>query len=533
MPPRCYLNADAAEERFGDLARRYVRALDEEDEAGRAALRAFDELGSGGLELLGLGLRGGSAALDGAPDPIRDYFAAIESQPFAVDHDLIELGARALMRHGFGYAGATRQSLFWGYSNGAAVKPLAWTGEMRTADAALGRLVETGEWLQAVIRPGALRPHAAGWQATVRVRLLNARVRAGLWSSGRWDAETWGAPLNGADSAFTLLEFSWMPLRVLRRLGFTYTEREIDGVYALWRYVGHLIGAPPGLNVDGELEAGRMLQLRELTAGPTDSDSRELVRALIDGNLQEDGTPLQRAAGRFMAGVDRAIAVAQGTGPRDSARIPNDAPRPPPPPRRAPARDRLRPRRDHRRRRGRRQIHHRRGHRGHLDQAHRRRAPGPGRRRPPTGSPSSRARSAPITTPALYEQELATVDTKAKSSLKNQLRSLRKSPGPGNYSECNRKGRKCHEVKPAIVLDIDETSLSNYEGLNATNFSQAGLVSGAVAGNDPVIAPTLDALPLRPLQGGRGLLHHRAPGRRPRPDGVEPAGGRLRPGATR
>ena len=31
-------------------------------------------------------------------------------------------------------------------------------------------------------------------------------------------------------------------------------------------------------------------------------------------------------------------------------------------------------------------------------------------------------------------------------------------------------------MKPAIVLDIDETSLSNYEGLNAANFSQAGLV---------------------------------------------------------
>ena len=90
-----------------------------------------------------------------------------------------------------------------------------------------------------------------------------------------------------------------------------------------------------------------------------------------------------------------------------------------------------------------------------------------------------------------YAQDLAAVDSKAKSSLKKQLRKLREAPGPSKYSECNRKGRKCHAVKPAIVLDIDETSLSNYEGLNAANFSQAGLVSGAVAGNDPVIAPTL------------------------------------------
>ena len=41
------------------------------------------------------------------------------------------------------------------------------------------------------------------------------------------------------------------------------------------------------------------------------------------------------------------------------------------------------------------------------------------------------------------------------------------------------------------MLDIDETSLSNYEGLNAADFSAAGSAAGAVAGNDPVIAPTL------------------------------------------
>ena len=84
-----------------------------------------------------------------------------------------------------------------------------------------------------------------------------------------------------------------------------------------------------------------------------------------------------------------------------------------------------------------------------------------------------------------------TVDARARKALSKQLKTLAGSPGPGKYSECNDKGRKCHKVKPAIVLDIDETSLSNYEGLNAANFSAAGTVTGAVAGNDPVIAPTL------------------------------------------
>ena len=45
--------------------------------------------------------------------------------------------------------------------------------------------------------------------------------------------------------------------------------------------------------------------------------------------------------------------------------------------------------------------------------------------------------------------------------------------------------------KPALVLDIDETSLSNYAALAATGFTEAGVAVGAAAGTDPAIAPTL------------------------------------------
>jgi acid phosphatase len=91
-----------------------------------------------------------------------------------------------------------------------------------------------------------------------------------------------------------------------------------------------------------------------------------------------------------------------------------------------------------------------------------------------------------------YGADLARVAAQARRSLRNQLRRLRESPGPGRYSECDRAGRRCHEVEPAIVLDIDETSLSNYAGLDEADFSQVGTVDGIVNGGDPAIAPTLD-----------------------------------------
>lgn len=91
-----------------------------------------------------------------------------------------------------------------------------------------------------------------------------------------------------------------------------------------------------------------------------------------------------------------------------------------------------------------------------------------------------------------YAADLATVGNNAERSLNNQIKRLAKSPGPGKYSECNKNGKKCKQVKPAIVFDIDETSLSNYAGLDAVNFSQTGVVPGAAAGNDPAITQTRD-----------------------------------------
>jgi hypothetical protein len=166
----------------------------------------------------------------------------------------------------------------------------------------------TGYWLVDVVTPGGMRPHAAGWKHSVRVRLLHARVRQGLLKSGRWDAGAWGAPLNEADSAFTLLEFTWMPLKLLRSLGFAYTREETDAIYALWQYVGHIMGVPLALNPGTEHGSERLLGLHELTVGPPDEQSLELVRSLLDSNLAPDGSALEQRAGRFAEAVDRAVA---------------------------------------------------------------------------------------------------------------------------------------------------------------------------------------------------------------------------------
>ncbi|HEY6637108.1 MAG TPA: HAD family acid phosphatase [Solirubrobacterales bacterium] len=97
-----------------------------------------------------------------------------------------------------------------------------------------------------------------------------------------------------------------------------------------------------------------------------------------------------------------------------------------------------------------------------------------------------------------YESDLSAVDGQARTFMLRQAKALRQK----RKHRCSRKGTKkksrsaasCKPLNLAIVLDIDETSLSNYTQLNLTSFSNptVALATAAVAGVSPAIAPTLD-----------------------------------------
>ena len=74
-----------------------------------------------------------------------------------------------------------------------------------------------------------------------------------------------------------------------------------------------------------------------------------------------------------------------------------------------------------------------------------------------------------------YDKDLAAVDSAAGGYLDQRL------------AGWPRKAK----AKPAIVLDIDETSLSNYTGLLASGFTQVGTVVPAASGTGTAIVPTL------------------------------------------
>jgi predicted secreted acid phosphatase len=106
-----------------------------------------------------------------------------------------------------------------------------------------------------------------------------------------------------------------------------------------------------------------------------------------------------------------------------------------------------------------------------------------------------------------YDRDLAAVGAQAKAYLQTRLdqnaakakRSCKTRYRKVKGRRLYRRVRTCRAVapprfsgKPAIVLDIDETSLSNYSGLQASGFSGTGTVAPAIAGTGTAIAPTLE-----------------------------------------
>ena len=205
----------------------------------------------------------------------------LRETPVWFDEARAEAGGEVLLRAGL-LSGLVLgfKSLVLGYCSPAGNKPLVFSGRL-TSDVNT-RLAETARFVEAVSEAGGLRFGAPGFVATVRVRLIHARVRHALRDSPRWRAHEWGAPINQYDMAGTVLLFSSILLDGLRQLGARVTDEEEDATLHQWRFVGRLMGVDDELLSTTAHEAKSLWALLEKTQGLPDVDSRRLTNAMIN-----------------------------------------------------------------------------------------------------------------------------------------------------------------------------------------------------------------------------------------------------------
>ena len=287
--PKRYVNVAAARARFGDRVDRLGTFLGKGDDAADRVVATIASLPKGeGWSFVERGLRGEPIAE--APSELRNFLEDAADAPAWVDWATCDRGGSVLMRAGvIGGLVLGARSLVLGYAAPAGNKPLVFSGRLK--EQASRRLNETARFVQAVSRPGGMRPFADGWQITLKVRLIHAQVRAMILATGRWSSEEWGLPVNQHDMVATTLLFSSAMLDGLRTLGVRVDHDEAEDYMHLWRWTGRVIGVDADVLPASEVEAKRLVDLIAATTADPDQDSRDLTRALFDAGKTAARTP--------------------------------------------------------------------------------------------------------------------------------------------------------------------------------------------------------------------------------------------------
>lgn len=176
-----------------------------------------------------------------APEPLREFFTAVEELPAWVDQETLRRGQRALRRGGAdGMYVARDVSLLGGYQFSGFNKTLLRTGALEKGSNK--RFAETMQWAMDVISEGGLEYLGAGYRSTLRVRLIHGLVRKHVAAMPDWRADEWGVPINQTDMAATLIGALVAPAVGVMGMGIVLRPKEYEAVAHLTRYVGWLMG---------------------------------------------------------------------------------------------------------------------------------------------------------------------------------------------------------------------------------------------------------------------------------------------------
>jgi hypothetical protein len=190
-------------------------------------------------------LEGETKGINDLPASFTELINNIRQDPVWLDRQRLENGARVCRRLGVNAMSVLGDlALLGGYANPDISKPLVFTGQLQ-GENTFDRLAETSQFWYDVTRPLSMEIGAKGFNSAIRVRMMHAIVRQRLLAHPDWDSESWGWPINKADSLSTNVGFSMAMIYGVRMLGFHLTNREIEDILHLWRYIGYLMGDDP------------------------------------------------------------------------------------------------------------------------------------------------------------------------------------------------------------------------------------------------------------------------------------------------
>lgn len=292
----------AATERFGTDAEWMLRALTRSDPLADAAADALSDDDSGRLwRTFDQELSSGKRPSHPALRALYDDAAAL---PAWFDHKKANAGGRVLIRRGPIGGILLGAALVTGYASPAGNKPLVLSGVLQKR--ITRRVNETARFVEAVVQEDGLKPTSLGFQITLKVRIMHARVRSLCLRHDNYDANAFGHPVNQHDMLATILLFSHVILRGFTRFGVPATDAEEDAYFHLWSGVGHIIGVDAYPLALDRVRADRFNAIVDATSAPPDADSRALTQAFLNAPLENAKTADEKAV------AQRRVAMSHG-----------------------------------------------------------------------------------------------------------------------------------------------------------------------------------------------------------------------------
>ena len=186
------------------------------------------------------------------------FFSLVERKPTWYDQVKIDKALQFTYRLGANNGLILRDlSLMAGYMYPGFNQPLILTGALKKQAAT--RLAETTKWWVDITEKEGFERYNKGFCSTIYVRFIHSLVRHQLQKSEKWDAETWGLPINQYDQAMTNIAFSGVVLLGIRALGIFPSAEEVDSFLHFWKYAGWLMGIEEKWLVDQESEGWKLI----------------------------------------------------------------------------------------------------------------------------------------------------------------------------------------------------------------------------------------------------------------------------------
>ena len=266
-----------------ELAAAYIEHLNVGDPDADAVIDDLNSLGRAeSARFIEAAMEQKEDVLRDAPESLRTFFERLETPPDWYDPEAVLPGRRIF--YGYPYvftASLVGAGLIEGFVSNIS-KSFFYTGRLIEGDQAVRRLKQNNRHQVELYLPGGLERQGEGWKLTVRVRLVHAQVRRLVASQPDWDAEAWGIPVSAAHVALANTVFSARVLYHTGRLLLTrFSPEEREGMIALWRYVGHLMGVPHALLAASEEQAKHIFKIGMTCEPPPSMESVAMANTLI------------------------------------------------------------------------------------------------------------------------------------------------------------------------------------------------------------------------------------------------------------